>query len=135
MNVTYLFPYLTALLLTIIIEGLLCWFFFKTPGWLRFTCLVNLFTNPLANALYTIFYLLVTVSRTTLFLFLLLLELAVWLFEAWLFSLYAVRQKNVTASAKEKPAFAGGFFTRRCALLFSLCLNAASCLAGVVLQL
>lgn len=149
MNAVNFFPYLTALLLTIIIEGILCWFFFKNCGWLRFTCLVNLFTNPLANALYAAFFLKITFPpagseaealftahhQFTLHFFLLLLELAVWLLEAWLFYLYALRQGSDNPSGTENPVFSGKSFSRSHALFVSLCLNAASCLTGVLLQL
>ena len=54
--ISFLSPYLLALILTLIIEGALCLLIKKSKDWLKFTCLVNLFTNPLINALYTMLY-------------------------------------------------------------------------------
>lgn len=126
-----LLPYLIALLLTLIIEGSLCWLFLKNKAWLRFTCLVNLFTNPLINLVYaTIYFALVKyhLSGTAPWI-LLLLEIGVWLSEAYLFYRFGRAQETVNATQQKTVS------TIYKALLFSLVLNAASYLTGLLLQL
>ena len=121
--ISLLYPYVLALILTLIIEGILCWLFLKDKAWLKFTCLVNLFTNPLVNALYTILYwnLIKRGLHNTAPWFLFALEILVWLSEAWLFYRYSNKQKPLPSIYK--------------ALLFSFVLNAATYLSGLLLQL
>lgn len=121
--ITLLLPYLIALILTLIIEGILCWLFLRDKAWLRFTCLVNLFTNPLVNALYTMLYLFLAkhnMTNTASWL-LLGLEILVWLSETWLFYRFSDGQKPFSSIYK--------------ALLFSFVLNAATYISGLLLQL
>lgn len=121
--ISLLSPYVLALILTLIIEGILCWLFLHNKGWLKFVCLVNLFTNPLVNALYTMLYLFLAkrgLSGTASW-FLLGLEILVWLSEAWLFYRFSNKQKPLSSIYK--------------ALLFSLVLNAATYLSGLLLRL
>lgn len=121
--ISLLSPYVLALILTLVIEGILCWLFLHDKAWLKFVCLVNLFTNPLVNALYTILYLFLTelgLSGTAP-LFLLGLEILVWLFEARLFYRFSDKQKPLSSIYK--------------ALLFSLVLNATTYLSGLLLKL
>lgn len=128
---TFLLPYIMALLLTLIIEGILCWLFLKSKAWLKFTCLVNLFTNPLVNFVYTVIYWglakqnLSDAAPWLLF----LLELVVWLSEAWLFYRFSITQDTIEATHR-KPVS-----TIYKTLLFSLVLNAASYLTGLLLQI
>lgn len=116
-------PYVFALILTLIIEGILCWLLLHDRAWLKFVCLVNLFTNPLVNALYAILYWFLAKQGLsgTASLFLLGLEILVWLFEAWLFYRFSNKQKPLSSIYK--------------VLLFSLVLNAATYLSGLLLQL
>jgi len=121
--ISLLSPYVFALILTLIIEGILCWLFLRDKAWLKFVCLVNLFTNPLVNALYTMLYWFLAKQGCsgTASWFLLGLELLVWLSEAWLFYRFSNKQKPLSSIYK--------------ALLFSLVLNAATYLSGLLLQL
>lgn len=129
--ITLLSPYAIALILTLIIEGTLCFIFLKSIAWLKFTCLVNLFTNPLVNFLYTwIYFALADTyhSDKTAFL-LLVLELGVWLSEAYLF--YRFGKIHAIAVVKQRKTLS----TIYKALLFSFALNAASYGTGLLLQL
>ena len=121
--ISLLSPYALALILTLIIEGVLSWLFLHDKAWLKFVCLVNLFTNPLVNALYTMLYWLLARQglSDTAPLFLLGLEVLVWISEAWLFYRYSDKQKTLSSIYK--------------ALLFSFVLNAATYLSGLLLQL
>ena len=121
--ISLLSPYVFALILTLIIEGILCWLLLRDKAWLKFVCLVNLFTNPLINALYTMLYWLLARQglSDTAPLFLLGLEVLVWISEAWLFYRYSDKQKPLSSIYK--------------ALLFSFVLNAATYLSGLLLQL
>ena len=121
--ISLLSPYVFALILTLIIEGILCWLLLRDKAWLKFVCLVNLFTNPLINALYTMLYWLLARQglSDTARLFLLGLEVLVWISEAWLFYRYSDKQKPLSSIYK--------------ALLFSFVLNAATYLSGLLLQL
>ncbi len=122
--------YLTALFLTLLIEGALCWLSLRSKLWLKFTCLVNLFTNPLINFVYAVmYYFLIKQSTTTAAPWiLLLLEILVWLSEAWLFYLFG-------RNNKEKPAHQRTVSSIYKALLFSFILNAASYGTGLLLKL
>lgn len=129
--ISLLLPYILALLFTLLIEGILCWILLKSKPWLKFTCLVNLFTNPLMNTLYTMSYWFLekqTLSGAAPWL-LLLLELAVWLSEAWLFYRFSATQDTIQATHRK------AVFTIYKALLFSLTLNAVSYLIGWLLQI
>jgi len=121
--ISLLSPYVFALILTLIIEGILCWLFLRDKAWLKFVCLVNLFTNPLVNALCSMLYWFLAKQGCsgTASWFLLGLELLVWLSEAWLFYRFSNKQKPLSSIYK--------------ALLFSLVLNAATYLSGLLLQL
>ena len=121
--ISLLSPYVFALILTLIIEGILCWLLLHDKAWLKFVCLVNLFTNPLVNALYAILYWFLAKQDLsgTAALFLLGLEILVWLSEAWLFYRFSNKQKPLSSIYK--------------VLLFSLVLNAATYLSGLLLQL
>ena len=121
--ISLLSPYVFALILTLIIEGILCWLLLRDKAWLKFVCLVNLFTNPLINALYTMLYWLLARQglSDTARLFLLGLEVLVWISEAWLFYRYSDKQKPLSSIYK--------------ALLFSFVLNATTYLSGLLLQL
>ena len=112
--ISLLSPYVFALILTLIIEGILCWLLLHDRAWLKFVCLVNLFTNPLVNALYAILYWFLAKQGLsgTASLFLLGLEILVWLFESWLFYRFSNKQKPLSSIYK--------------VLLFSLVLNAAT---------
>ena len=126
--ISLLSPYLLALILTLIIEGVLCLLIKKSKDWLKFTCLVNLFTNPLLNALYAILWSTFIKFELVVYipLLLIVLELLVWLFEAWLFyrfSLTRDTEQNKPVSSMYK------------ALAFSFVLNAVSCGIGVLLLL
>lgn len=129
--IALLSPYLGALILTLIVEGILCWLFFRNILWLKFTCLVNLFTNPLVNFIYTMTYFALEKHSLTDIAprLLLLLEVAVWLSETWLFYRFA-NTKDTSNSEQKKPVS-----TIYNALLFSLALNAASYGTGLLLQL
>jgi len=129
--IALLSPYLGALILTLIVEGILCWLFLKNTLWIKFTCLVNLFTNPLVNFIYTMTYFaLATHSLLDIApWFLFLLELIVWLSEAWLFYRFD-NTKETSNSEQKKPVS-----TIYKALLFSLILNVASYGTGLLLQL
>lgn len=118
-----LLPYAAALTLTLIIEGFLCLLFLKDKSWLRFTCLVNLFTNPLVNVLYTILHFRMTECNleNTIPWVLLGLEITVWLSEGWLFYRFGNGRKPISSIYN--------------ALLFSFVLNAATYLTGLLLQL
>ena len=121
--ISLLSPYIFALILTLIIEGFLCLLLLKSKSWLRFTCLVNLFTNPLVNTLYTMLYLVLTkrgLSGAASWI-LLGLEILVWLSEAWLFYRFSNGHKPLSSIYK--------------ALLFSFVLNAATYISGLLLQL
>lgn len=121
-------PYLFALILTLIIEGALCLLIKRSTDWLKFTCLVNLLTNPLINFIYSIVY----YSFGNLGLIgaapyiLILLEIAVWLSESWLFYRFAFIQNN------EQNKSVSSIYK---VLLFSLALNAVSYGTGLLLQL
>ena len=121
--ISLLSPYVFALILTLIIEGILCLLLLRDKAWLKFVCLANLFTNPLINALYTMLYWLLARQglSDTAPLFLLGLEVLVWISEAWLFYRYSDKQKPLSSIYK--------------ALLFSFVLNAATYLSGLLLQL
>lgn len=129
--IALLSPYVLALLLTLIIEGTLCWIFLRSKPWIKFTCLVNLFTNPLVNALYTILYR--NLARYHLLQLapwiLLLLEIAVWLSEAYVF--YKFGRNQEASKPKQKKTVS----SIDKALLFSFALNAATYLTGLLLQL
>lgn len=128
---TFLLPYITALLLTLIIEGSLCWLFLKSTAWLTFTCLVNLFTNPLVNFVYTVIHWglakqnLSYAAPRLLF----LLEIVVWLSEGWLFYRFSTTQDTLEITHRKTVS------TISSALLFSLVLNAATYLTGLLLQI
>ena len=126
--ILFLSPYLLALILTLIIEGALCLLIKRSKDWLKFACLVNLFTNPLLNALYTIlieafvkFELVVYIPLLLIF-----LELLVWLSEAWLFYRFALTRNN------EQNKSGSSIYK---ALAFSFALNAVSCVVGLLLLL
>lgn len=121
--ITLLSPYIFALILTLIIEGGLCWLFLRNKLWLKFVCLVNLFTNPLINALYTLLYWFLDEQKLSVASpwFLLGFEVLVWLSETWLFYRYSNKQKPLSSIYK--------------ALLFSFVLNAATYLSGLLLQI
>ena len=120
--VTFLLPYVFALTLTLIIEGILCWLLLKDKSWLSFTCLVNLLTNPLINALYTALYLFLSKNnQSDAAPFLLLgLECLVWLSEGWLFYRFGNKKQPVSSLGR--------------ALFLSLVLNGATYLGGLLLQ-
>ena len=124
--ISLLSPYLIALILTLIIEGALCLLITRSKSWLKFSCLVNLFTNPLINALYTILFGAFVKYELVVYIPLLLifLELLVWLSESWLFYRFALTQKE----EHRKPASSIGD-----ALLFSFVLNVVSCGTGLLL--
>ena len=126
--ISFLSPYLLALILTLIIEGALCLRIKRNKDWLKFTCLVNLFTNPLLNALYTILSdVFVKFELTTYIpLLLIFLEFLVWLSEAWLFYRFALTQD----SKQNKPV--SSIYS---ALAFSFVLNAVSFVIGLLLLL
>ena len=126
--ISLLSPYLIALILTLIIEGILCWLFLKNKFWLRFTCLVNLFTNPLVNALYTLLYLALDKRELSGLApwFLLGLEILVWLSETWLFYRFSLTRDN------EQNNPLSSIYK---ALLYSFTLNAVSYGTGLLLQL
>lgn len=126
--ISLLSPYLLALILTLIIEGVLCLLIKKSRDWLKFTCLVNLFTNPLLNALYALLWGAFIKSGLTAHIPLLLifLEILVWLSEAWLFYRFSLTRNN----EKNKPV--SSIYK---AFLFSFVLNAASYGTGLLLQL
>lgn len=129
--IAFLSPYLGALILTLIIEGVLCWLILRSKPWLKFTCLVNLFTNPLVNFVYTVIYLELAKQNCSNIApwLLLLLEVAVWLTEAWLFYRFGNTMEN------QKSRHANSVSTIYKALLFSLILNAVSYGTGLLLQL
>lgn len=129
--IAFLSPYLGALILTLIIEGALCWLFLRSKPWLKFTCLANLFTNPLVNFVYTVIYLELAKQNCSNIApwLLLLLEVAVWLTEAWLFYRFG------NTMEKQKSTQANSVSTIYKAMLFSLILNAASYGTGLLLQL
>ena len=125
--ISLLSPYLLALILTLIIEGVLCFLIKKSKDWLKFACLVNLFTNPLLNALYTTlsdvfikFEIVVYIPLLLIF-----LELLVWLSEAWLFYRFALTQDK-----EQKPVPSIYKY-----LAFSFVLNAVSFVVGSLLLL
>lgn len=126
--ISLLSPYAFALILTLIIEGLLCFLIKRNLPWLKFSCLVNLLTNPLVNFVYTIIYYalekqgLVNMAPGIL----VLLEIMVWLSEAWLFYRFALTPD------KEQSKPVSSIYK---ALLFSFVLNAASYGTGLLLQL
>ncbi len=130
-RLTFLLPYITALLLTLLIEGVLCWLFLKSRHWLKFTCLVNLFTNPLVNAIYAVTYYFLTEYNLTGMApwILLLFEVLVWLSESWLFYLFGQTEKE------EKNTCHRTVSSIYKALLFSFVLNAASYLTGLLMEL
>lgn len=129
--ITFLSPYLGALILTLIIEESLCWLILRSKPWLKFTCLVNLFTNPLVNFVYTVIYLELAKQNCSSIApwLLLLLEVAVWLVEAWLFYRFGNTMEN------QKSRHANSVSTIYKAMLFSLILNAVSYGTGLLLQL
>lgn len=124
----FFLPYALALVLTLIIEGSLCLLLLKSKAWLKFTCLVNLFTNPLVNFIYTSIYYALEKQNSlgNHFLIVALLELAVWLSEGWLFFRFSRNQHDDTCK------FISSIYK---ALLFSLILNATSYCTGLLLQL
>lgn len=126
--ISLLSPYLIALILTLIIEGVLCWLFLKNKSWLRFTFLVNLFTNPLVNVLYTLLYLALDKRELSGLApwFLLGLEILVWLSEALLFYRFSLTRDN------EQNNPLSSIYK---ALLYSFTLNAVSYGTGLLLQL
>ena len=126
--ISLLSPYLLALILTLIIEGVLCLLIKKSKDWLKFTCLVNLFTNPLLNALYSTLISAFIKFELTVYIPLLLifLELLVWLFEAGLFYRFSHTRD------KEQNKAVSSIYN---ALAFSFVLNAVSCGTGVLLLL
>ena len=126
--ISFLSPYLLALILTLIIEGVLCLLIKRSEGWLKFTCLVNLFTNPLLNALYAILWSVFVKLELVVYIPLLLifLELLVWLSEAWLFYRFTL------ARNKEKDKPVSSIYK---ALSFSFVLNAVSFVIGLLLLL
>ena len=126
--ISLLAPYLLALILTLIIEGVLCLLIKKSRDWLKFTCLVNLFTNPLLNALYAILCgVLIKIQWNGYIpLLLIFLELLVWLSEAWLFYRFSLTRDD--EQNKPVPSIYKAF-------LFSFVLNAASYGTGLLLQL
>lgn len=126
--ISLLSPYLLALILTLIIEGVLCLLIKRCKAWLKFSCLVNLFTNPLINAIYTILFGAFVKLGLAAYISLLLifLEILVWLSEAWLFYRFSLTRDN----EQNKPV--SSIYN---ALLFSFVLNAASCSIGLLLQL
>ena len=121
-------PYILALILTLIIEGALCLLIKQSKAWLKFTCLVNLFTNPLINAIYTLLFWTFVKFELVVYIPLLLifLELLVWLSESWLFYRFSLTQDN----EQNKPV--SSIYK---ALLFSLVLNATTYLSGLLLHL
>ncbi len=129
-RIILLLPYITALLLTLLIEGTLCRLFLKSKSWLKFTCLVNLFTNPLVNFMYAVIYYFLGKHNSTSAgpWILLLLEILVWLSEAWLFYLFGRNSKEKTAHRRTVSSIYK-------ALLFSFVLNAASYGTGLLLKL
>lgn len=127
-RISFLSPYLLALILTLLIEGLLCLLIKRNKAWLKFTCLVNLLTNPLLNALYTILSDVFVKFGMAAYIPLLLifLELLVWLSEAWLFYRFAfTRYKE---QSKALPSIYKAF-------AFSFVLNAVSFVTGLLLLL
>ena len=126
--ISLLSPYLLALILTLIIEGALCLLIKKSKDWLKFTCLVNLFTNPLLNALYAILWSAFIKFELVVYipLLLIVLELLVWWFEAWLFYRF-----SLTRDAKQNKPVSSIYK----ALAFSFVLNAVSCGIGLLLLL
>jgi len=128
--ISLLLPYVIALILTLIIEGALCLLIKKSRPWLKFTCLVNLFTNPLVNFIYALIFLTLTKHGTarTAPHFLILLEIMVWLFESWLFYRFQTTQDRLTAQSQPGSSMYN-------ALLFSFILNAASYGTVLLLQL
>jgi len=126
--ISLLSPYLLALILTLIIEGVLCLLIKKSLSWFKFTCLVNLFTNPLLNALYTILFGAFVKFELAVYILLLpvFLELLVWLSEAWLFYRFALTLNNEQNTPEPST---------RSALSFSFWLNALSCGTGLLLLL
>lgn len=132
--ISLLSPYASALILTLIIEGVLCLLFTKSKPWLKFTCLVNLFTNPLVNFVYTVIYLTLEKHSFTKIIpvILVILEIIVWLSEAYLF--YKFHLIHNTAD-KSGNMHKGSVSSISGALLFSFVLNAASCGIGLLLQI
>lgn len=126
--ISLLSPYILALILTLIIEGALCSLICRNKAWLKFSCLVNLLTNPLVNFVYSIIYL--ALEKQSLAdmapYILILLEILVWLSEALLFYRFALIRDN------EQNETASSIYN---ALLFSFVLNAASYGTGLLLQL
>ncbi len=126
--IALLSPYLVALILTLMIEGILCLLLLRSKPWLRFVCLVNLFTNPLVNAIYTILYSKLAVCGRIYLAsrILFILELFIWICEAYLFYRFGQKQKELQG----KPV--SSIYK---ALAFSLILNSVSYGTGVLLQL
>lgn len=124
--ISLLSPYIIALILTLVIEGILCLLIKKSKAWLKFSCLVNLFTNPLVNVIYTILFLMLVKYELSIFIpvLLMFLEILVWLSEAWLFYRFALIRDN----EQNKPV--SSIYN---ALLFSFILNAVSCGTGLLL--
>ena len=124
--ISLLSPYIFALILTLIIEGILCLLILRDKAWLRFTCLVNMFTNPLVNSIYALlFWTLANHGLAVLIpVLLILLELLVWLSEAWLFYRFAL-----TRDSEQNKAISSIYK----ALLFSFVLNVVSCGTGLLL--
>lgn len=132
--ISLLSPYAPALILTLIIEGVLCLLFTKSKPWLKFTCLVNLFTNPLVNFVYTVIYLTLEKHSFTKIIPVILVipEIIVWLSEAYLFYQFSRLHDGTDTSKKNYKHPLPSKFN---ALLFSFVLNAASCGIGLLLQI
>ncbi len=132
--ISLLSPYASALILTLIIEGVLCLLFTKSKPWLKFTCLVNLFTNPLVNFVYTVIYL--TLEKHSFSgiipVILVILEIIVWLSEAYLFYRFS---RLHDGTDKPENNYTNPLTSKLSALLFSLVLNAASYGIGLLLQI
>lgn len=126
--IALLSPYMLALILTLVIEGALCLLIKRSKAWLKFTCLVNLFTNPLINAIYTMLFWAFVKYELAVFipLLLLFLEILVWLFESWLFYRFALTQ------SKEQSNHVSSIYKYN-AISFSFVLNVVSCGIGLLL--
>jgi len=105
---------------------MLCLLIKRNIAWFKFICLVNLFTNPLINALYAMLFGVFVKHELTIFIPLLLmfLEIMVWLSESWLFYRFALTRNN------EQNKRISSIYN---ALAFSFVLNAVSCVTGLLL--
>lgn len=126
--ISLLSPYISALILTLVIEGALCFLIKRSNDWLKFSCLVNLFTNPLVNFVYAIIFLALQKQDLTESApwILLGLEIIVWLSESRLFYRFSLTRDN------EQNEPVSSIYK---ALLFSFVLNATSYGTGLLLQL